>query len=87
METEKVLFFLDVAGIALLGAMMIHAALKDKPRRFASVHKCEDDCPGDGTCEHTKVCMCGLPMENHYDASHTAVSMHDYYGQDVWVDK
>lgn len=46
------------------------------------MRKCCDECPGDNTCEHAKVCMCGDDMEKHPDAmscGHSPVSMHDYY--------
>jgi hypothetical protein len=44
--------------------------------------KCCDECPGDETCEHHEVCMCGSYMKDHdspMGSGHNAVSMHDYY--------
>lgn len=43
--------------------------------------KCCDECPGDDTCEHATVCMCGDHMEGHDSmwSGHSAVSMHDYH--------
>lgn len=44
------------------------------------LRKCCDECPGDDTCEHAKVCMCGDYMDAHgIDDGHSPVSMHDYY--------
>ena len=45
------------------------------------MRKCCEECPGDDTCEHAKVCMCGSYMEGHDSMwmGHDAVSMHDYY--------
>lgn len=44
------------------------------------IEKCCDDCPGDDTCEHAEVCMCGSYMAHHgmYDG-HSPVSMHHYH--------
>lgn len=46
--------------------------------------RCSDDCPGDDTCEHNKVCMCGARMAGHdepLDSGHYPVSMHSYYSR------
>lgn len=47
--------------------------------------KCCDECPGDETCEHAKVCMCGCYMENHdngWYSGHSPLSMHNYYARE-----
>lgn len=45
-------------------------------------NKCCDECPGDETCEHAKVCMCGSYMDAHdLGSGHSPVSMHDYYSR------
>lgn len=42
--------------------------------------KCCDDCPGDDSCPHSSVCMCGSPMDDHdMGSGHSPVSMHEYY--------
>ena len=47
------------------------------------VTKCCDECPGDDTCEHAQVCMCGDDVNHHSIASgHYPVSMHDYHSLD-----
>jgi hypothetical protein len=45
--------------------------------------ECCEECPGDSTCEHNDVCMCGSYMRDHDDMymGHSAVSMHDYYSR------
>jgi hypothetical protein len=45
--------------------------------------KCCDECPGDDTCEHAKVCMCGDYMNHPHWSGHSPVSMHDYYCEEV----
>lgn len=48
--------------------------------------KCCDECPGDDTCEHAAICMCGDYMEGHangMDSGHTPLSMHRYYAEDL----
>jgi len=45
--------------------------------------KCNEDCPGDDTCENHKWCMCGLFMKGHegeYD-EHDPISVHEHYGR------
>lgn len=42
--------------------------------------KCEEGCPGDDTCEHAKVCMCGNYVDAHgMGDGHSPVSMHAYH--------
>lgn len=45
--------------------------------------KCCEECPGDDTCEHAKVCMCGSYMDGHdaMEAGHSPVSMHAWHSQ------
>lgn len=47
--------------------------------------KCCDDCPGDDTCKHNTVCMCGCYMKDHDDMwrGHSGVSMHEFYSSEV----
>jgi hypothetical protein len=44
--------------------------------------KCNDDCPGDESCQQNKVCMCGENMEGHLCSDHAPLSMHDYYSSE-----
>ncbi len=45
--------------------------------------KCEEDCPGDDTCDNHKYCMCGIKMLEHQIVSdgHSPLSVHDHYSK------
>lgn len=45
--------------------------------------KCCEECPGDDTCQHATVCMCGSSMDHSPWDGHQPVSMHDYYCEPV----
>jgi hypothetical protein len=45
--------------------------------------KCCDECPGDDTCPHAAVCMCGDYANHSPWHGHSPVSMHDYYCEAV----
>jgi hypothetical protein len=48
----------------------------------AQGHFCCEECPGDNTCVHAAVCMCGDYMDHHASpmgCGHAPVSMHDYH--------
>ena len=45
--------------------------------------KCCEECPGDQTCTHALVCMCGSTMDHSPWDGHTPVSMHDYYCREI----
>jgi hypothetical protein len=45
--------------------------------------KCCETCPGDDTCPHAIVCMCGSPVDHSPWDGHSPVSMHDYYCEQV----
>ena len=47
--------------------------------------KCCETCPGDDTCQHANVCMCGSPMGHSPYEGHPPTSMHDYYCEQVSV--
>lgn len=52
-------------------------------RPYVEPRKCCAECPGDDTCEHANVCMCGGRMDHYCDEGHSPVSMHDYYCEEV----
>jgi len=41
--------------------------------------RCCDECPGNSTCPHASVCMCGGSVDHSSWDGHSPVSMHDYY--------
>lgn len=45
--------------------------------------KCNENCPGDETCPHNAVCMCGNSMGHSPWEGHQPTSMHDYYCEEI----
>lgn len=49
------------------------------------LRKCCETCPGDETCPHAAVCMCGNAADHSPWDGHPPVSMHDYYCEQISV--